>query len=235
MSKNNNKMILKYFFIIFLLFNICKADELNFDDLVKLNQLANLIPKLIQQHKAFKMQTSNESCLLYNKDESLNKNGWLLVAQRLGRKHFEFKRSWAEYKNGFGDPATNYFIGNQKLNELTRTPKEFRIELFYSLESINIPMYVYEFGNFSVGNEESAYTLSIGQPIYGNTSFKNGLSELNGFKFNTYDKYVINCPDENAGWWFKSNASCSSTTVCLFCDNIRFNDLNFNEMRIYIK
>ena len=57
------------------------------------------------------------------------------VIQRRGSfgdsDHINFTRSWAEYKSGFGDLSTEFWLGNDLINYLTnkRRPVDLRIEL----------------------------------------------------------------------------------------------------------
>ena len=54
----------------------------------------------------------------------------LQVVQRRVDGCLNFYRDWAEYKAGFGDPAGEFWLGNDKLHELTKDGDyRLRIEL----------------------------------------------------------------------------------------------------------
>ena len=44
---------------------------------------------------------------------------WTLI-QRRSNNATDFQRSWSNYKNTFGDPAINYWLGLDKMHAITR-------------------------------------------------------------------------------------------------------------------
>ena len=69
-----------------------------------------------------------------------------------------FDRTWEEYKQGFGDPSGEFWIGNERLHQLTSEGyKELRILVTDSNDVKFYPVY----SNFSVGNEASKYALTL--------------------------------------------------------------------------
>ncbi|XP_069138891.1 angiopoietin-related protein 7-like [Argopecten irradians] len=53
---------------------------------------------------------------------------WTVIQRRINGD-VDFYRNWTEYKNGFGDLLGNFWIGNDKLHQLTATPRVLRVEL----------------------------------------------------------------------------------------------------------
>ena len=65
-----------------------------------------------------------------------------------------FDRTWEEYKQGFGDPRGEFWIGNERLHQLTSEGYNIlRILVTGSNDVKFYPVY----SNFSVGNEASKY------------------------------------------------------------------------------
>ncbi|XP_062609839.1 angiopoietin-2-like [Saccostrea cucullata] len=62
-------------------------------------------------------------------DMSTDGGGWTAI-QRRQDGSTDFYRTWSEYKQGFGDPSKNYWIGNDAMYELTKNnDQELRVEL----------------------------------------------------------------------------------------------------------
>ena len=71
----------------------------------------------------------------------------------------DFNRNWTNYKAGFGSPAGEHWLGNDKLHRLTsQRAYELRIDL-EDWEG-NTRYAVYD--NFSVADESDNYRLSFG-------------------------------------------------------------------------
>ncbi len=57
-------------------------------------------------------------------EEEIDKNcdfaclGWTVI-QRRSNGSVDFYRGWDEYKNGFGDLRTEFWLGNEKIHQLT--------------------------------------------------------------------------------------------------------------------
>ena len=69
-----------------------------------------------------------------------------------------FARDWNEYKDGFGDPDGNFWLGNEIIHRLTTNrPYTLRVELMdWSGET----KYA-EYGEFSLSNECRSYRLTV--------------------------------------------------------------------------
>ena len=70
------------------------------------------------------------------------------------------RRSWAEYKVGFGYPSGNYWIGNELIHQLTANN---RYKLKFDLQQRNNPFnwYYAEYSTFIVHPESTNYTLQV--------------------------------------------------------------------------
>ena len=82
----------------------------------------------------------------------------MLIQQRINGSDF-FNRSWAEFKVGFGDPSSNYWLGNELLSQLTLTG---RYKLKFDLQSRNTSKWYWaEYSTFIVLTEAYNYRLLV--------------------------------------------------------------------------
>ncbi|CAC5413910.1 Fibrinogen-like protein 1,Fibrinogen-like protein A,Angiopoietin-1,Angiopoietin-related protein 6,Fibrinogen C domain-containing protein 1,Angiopoietin-related protein 2,Angiopoietin-2,Fibrinogen C domain-containing protein 1-A,Angiopoietin-related protein 1,Tenascin-R,Ficolin-3,Tenascin,Fibrinogen C domain-containing protein 1-B,Angiopoietin-4 [Mytilus coruscus] len=87
-----------------------------------------------------------------------NGGGWTVIQRRQdGSKNFY--RGWDDYKNGFGDPTGEFWLGNEHIYKLT---SQGRYQLRITLEDWNGDTSYATYNTFSLGNEDSSYKLTIG-------------------------------------------------------------------------
>ncbi|CAG2228212.1 Tenascin-R,Ryncolin-2,Ficolin-3,Ficolin-1-A,Ryncolin-1,Fibrinogen C domain-containing protein 1,Tenascin-N,Fibroleukin,Tenascin,Ficolin-1,Fibrinogen-likeprotein A,Ryncolin-3 [Mytilus edulis] len=111
-----------------------------------------------------------------------------------------FDRNWIEYREGFGDPQKEYWLGNKYLNLLTTNGK---YELRADLTDTNNKMTYALYKTFTVSDENSQYKLSIGG-YSGTAGDRMGFN--NGSRFTTKDRdhdtyREYNCAKTYGGWW----------------------------------
>ncbi|XP_052100917.1 ficolin-3-like [Mytilus californianus] len=136
---------------------------------------------------------------------NLTYGNWTVFQRRTDGSE-NFRRTWVEYENGFGDLQNEFWLGNKCLNLLTRSGSyKLRVELV----NINGHMYYAEYSTFAVGDAASRYTLTING--YNGTA-GNWMQGNNGNPFTTYDRDYdsssSNCADPGGAWWHRS---CSSS------------------------
>ncbi|XP_035210226.1 protein scabrous-like [Stegodyphus dumicola] len=126
---------------------------------------------------------------------------WLVVQNRADGSE-NFYRSWKEYRNGFGKPEGEHWLGNEILYLLTKDRQmKLRIDMRDTLGH-----YLFaEYDDFKVKSEENLYTLVVGR-YSGNAS--DALSHHSGMGFSTHDKdndaSSTNCAMHyTAGWWYQ--------------------------------
>ncbi|XP_052090217.1 acetylcholine receptor subunit alpha-1-A-like [Mytilus californianus] len=131
-----------------------------------------------------------------------------VVIQRRIDGTTDFDRNWVEYRDGFGDPQKEYWLGNKFLNIITTNGKyELRVDLTDTNNKMTYALYK----TFSVSDENSQYKLTIGG--HSGTA-SNGMAYNNGMKFSTkerdYDtRSSVNCAKSDGAWW---HGSCSNTS-----------------------
>ena len=113
-------------------------------------------------------------------DMKTDGGGWTVFQKRFNG-FVGFYRGWDEYKHGFGDVRGEYWLGNDKIHQLTEIPSQLRVEIKTRSNGNKFAKY----SNFTVTNEASNYTLFVG--FYSGTA-KDRLAEHNGMAFSTKDR-----------------------------------------------
>ncbi|XP_071127200.1 fibroleukin-like [Mytilus edulis] len=152
-------------------------------------------------------------------DMETDGGGWLVVQKRFNGDVNFGDKLWDDYKNGFGDVAQEHWLGNERLHQLTSNDQyELRIDLVHDEMKHRFTVFA-KYKQFLIGNEDSKYTLTIGN-FTGNKVpaiiTLNGLQDLfeRQTKFTTPDMNNIDNNSENCaefesldegkrgGWWF---------------------------------
>ena len=128
--------------------------------------------------------------------------GWTVFHKRFNG-FVGFYRDWDEYKNGFGDVRGEYWLGNEKIHQLTEIPSQLRVEINTTSSGNKYAKY----SNFTITNEATNYTLFID---FYSGSAGDYLTYHKGMAFTTKDRdndkqKSYNCAVNFRGaWWFKS-------------------------------
>ncbi|NXV85207.1 ANGP4 protein, partial [Calonectris borealis] len=134
-------------------------------------------------------------------DMETDRGGWTVIQLRTNGS-LSFQRSWREYKQGFGDAAGEYWLGNEAVHLLTsQAPYALRVEL---RDWEGNQVYAH-YGKFQLGSERQLYRLSL-QDYSGTAGQQSGMA-LQGTRFSTRDADNDNCLCKCAqmlsgGWWF---------------------------------
>jgi len=147
----------------------------------------------------------------------------VLIQQNVDGSNF-FSRSWAEFKVGFNDSRGNYWIGNDRISQLTHSG---RYKLRFDLQLRNDSNWYWaEYDTFTVLGESRNYQLHVSG--YSGNIGGDALSYHNGMRFTTYDRdndpwrggstmhkrSRNNCAVYNGGgFWHKDCTRCSVNTV----------------------
>ncbi|XP_048770811.2 angiopoietin-1-like [Ostrea edulis] len=138
-------------------------------------------------------------------DMSVKGGGWTAI-QRRQDGSTNFNRTWKEYKQGFGDPSTNYWIGNDAIHALAEEKQTLRVHL----RGFDGRSAYADYSSFFYGNEAEKYHLLVSgySGIAGDY-----LTEFNAAKFSTRDQNNVgyDCVKKfREGWWFRG---CYDSTV----------------------
>ncbi|KAE8286291.1 Fibrinogen-like protein 1 [Larimichthys crocea] len=137
--------------------------------------------------------------------------GWIIIQRRINGTE-QFNRSWAEYKDGFGDMDAEFWLGNDNLHYITA---QGNYSLRINLEDFDRHQRYAEYKNFKVASEKDLYQLTFGtyegtagDALSGNYQVGvSGWASHQDIKFSTYDRdndnYKGNCAQQDkGGWWF---------------------------------
>ncbi|XP_009902378.2 tenascin-N [Dryobates pubescens] len=136
-------------------------------------------------------------------DMTTDGGGWI-VFQRRNTGQVDFYKRWKNYVEGFGDPTGEFWLGLDKLHNLTSSSPiryELRVDLQTATESVYA---VYDF--FQIASSRDRYKLSVGN-YRGNAG--DAMTYHNGWKFTTWDRdndvALSNCALTHHGaWWYKN-------------------------------
>ncbi|XP_071100897.1 fibrinogen-like protein 1 [Haliotis cracherodii] len=129
----------------------------------------------------------------------------------------DFNRSWQDYRDGFGDPAQDFWLGNDKISYIVNG-RLHRLQFDLSDVTSSFRQRIYTQFQIDSGNKYSfSYASSWGSA----NSINNAgdcLGELQGQPFSTYDAdhddSPQNCAQEHhSGFWFKACTSCNPNGV----------------------
>ncbi|XP_061176192.1 fibrinogen-like protein A [Saccostrea echinata] len=134
-------------------------------------------------------------------DMTTEHGGWTVIQQRQDNST-DFYRTWNEYKQGFGTPGKNHWIGNDVIYHLSKGKNQ---KLRVNLQSFSGDTAYTEYATFDVGDEASNYILALS----GNSGTAgNGMILNDGKKFTTKDRdndiyEAKNCAEKHHGaWWY---------------------------------
>ncbi|XP_005109459.1 ficolin-2 [Aplysia californica] len=134
-------------------------------------------------------------------DTKTDNGGWV-VFQRRASANVDFFRGWLGYRDGFGDLHSNFWLGLEKVHQLTKMERhELRID--FSFQGTD---YHAKYDNFSLSGESENYKIHI-SGFSGN--MEDNMDYHNGHEFTTKDrdndKSSSNCASTYHGaWWYNS-------------------------------
>ncbi|XP_018417944.1 PREDICTED: ficolin-2-like [Nanorana parkeri] len=129
--------------------------------------------------------------------------GWI-VFQRRYDGTVNFFREWKDYKRGFGNQLSEFWLGNDNIHMLTSSgTHEFRVDLIDFENNFSFAAYA----SFAILGEEDNYKLKIG--VFTGGSAGDSLVYHNNRPFSTKDRdndeYGSNCAaDFKGAWWYGS-------------------------------
>ncbi|KFB47891.1 AGAP011197-PA-like protein [Anopheles sinensis] len=134
--------------------------------------------------------------------------GWLVIQYRYDGS-LDFYRNWTEYQKGFGSVDQEYWLGLERIHQLTSRGQH---ELIVELKDFDGTYKFARYTNFTVGNEYEQYVLkNLG--TYSGTA-GDSLDYHKGMQFSTVDRdndeSSDNCASNHKGAWWYNNCEDSS-------------------------
>ncbi|XP_066148089.1 angiopoietin-2 [Euwallacea fornicatus] len=142
-------------------------------------------------------------------EQEIADGGWTVIQRRndFGIPRENFNRDWNDYKNGFGDPAKEFWLGNENIYMLTNNEEySLRVEL----EDFEGNKRYAQYSHFKIYSEAEYYKLEIdGYEGNAGDSLNDPWYGSNNSPFSTYnrdnDRSSLNCASMlKGGWWWKS-------------------------------
>uniref|UniRef100_A0A8C5BEW4 Fibrinogen C-terminal domain-containing protein n=1 Tax=Gadus morhua TaxID=8049 RepID=A0A8C5BEW4_GADMO len=135
--------------------------------------------------------------------------GSMDVIQRRTDGTINFYRGWEQYKTGFGQAPSEYWLGLENIHLLSGK-KSYKLRV--DMEDFDGGKVFVEYSSFNVAPEKDGYRLTL-------SGFKDGgagnsLDHHNGQKFSTFDKDqdsdATNCAKTYlGGWWHNKCHLCN--------------------------
>ncbi|KAH8338457.1 hypothetical protein KR059_005512, partial [Drosophila kikkawai] len=108
--------------------------------------------------------------------------GWMDILNRSdGSENFD--RNWTDYKEGFGKLWGEFFLGLEKLHQLTKDEPHL---LYVYLRDIHSNSRYARYDSFQIGSEEESYSLKTLGRYSGSAGDSLGIHR--GMKFSTIDR-----------------------------------------------
>lgn len=153
-------------------------------------------------------------------DQKTRGGGWTVVANRYDGSEI-FNRTWSDYKIGFGSLTGEFFMGLEKLYQITTTSdNELLVEMKNAKHDYRSAIY----DHFGIGSEEEQYRLKVLGKYQGDAG--DALRQHIDKKFSTYDKgsdeSQTNCAVQQSGAFWYGN-SCNLRWV--HCNRFHSNRL----------
>lgn len=142
-------------------------------------------------------------------EQEVADGGWTVIQRRddFGDSRENFNRDWADYKNGFGDPAREFWLGNENIYMLTNN-EDYMLRV--ELEDFEGNKRYAQYSHFKIFSEGEYYKLEIdGYEGNAGDSLNDPWYGSNNSPFSTYnrdnDRSSLNCASMlKGGWWWKS-------------------------------
>ncbi|XP_026100423.1 microfibril-associated glycoprotein 4-like [Carassius auratus] len=143
-------------------------------------------------------------------------NGEWTVIQRRMDGSVNFYRPWDQYKTGFGNVESEYWLGLENMYQLTHN-RNYMLRV--DLEDFDGNKVFAIYSSFSVGPEAAGYNLQVSG--FNNGGAGDSLSFHDGLKFSTFDKdqdvNVKNCAKSYlGGFWYSSCHKANPNGVYLW-------------------
>ena len=154
-------------------------------------------------------------------------NRWIIFHHRLP-PYTDFNQSWSAYVDGFGSSDSNYWMGLEKIYQLTKTGRwKMRLDaVIYTLSWSDLIAVTNEYASFYIDSGSDNYTLHVSgwsgshddilNKAYDNST--SGAGRANGSPFNTQDHITVDhgsqCWMLDGGWWFSAASGDEPYDTC---------------------
>uniref|UniRef100_A0A182MLP8 Fibrinogen C-terminal domain-containing protein n=1 Tax=Anopheles culicifacies TaxID=139723 RepID=A0A182MLP8_9DIPT len=142
-------------------------------------------------------------------DQEYESGGWIVIQHRYDGST-NFYRNWQEYKNGFGNLKGEFWLGLDRIYQLTVSRPH---ELVVLLEDFDGNKTFARYHQFEIGGESQKYNLTKVDGFSGPAG--DSLGNVRGMPFSTFDAdndtWEGNCAVTYSGaWWY---SACHSSNL----------------------
>uniref|UniRef100_A0A182QMZ3 Fibrinogen C-terminal domain-containing protein n=1 Tax=Anopheles farauti TaxID=69004 RepID=A0A182QMZ3_9DIPT len=152
----------------------------------------------------YRIWDGNAASTQYYCQTELYGGGWTMIQRRTSART-NFTRSYQEYKDGFGHPEQDFWIGLTRLNQITSLEQ---YELAVLMDGFDGSTATARYTSFMVGPESDGFRLTTLSGYSGTGG--NSMSTSVGMMFSTFDNDRDTSTTENCaniwkgGWWFSN-------------------------------
>ncbi|XP_049295101.1 angiopoietin-related protein 6-like [Anopheles funestus] len=176
--------------------------ETNLEELLRLVTVYQSCDDVTGPSGLYRIRDGNNEPTFYYCETAMYGGGWTMI-QRRTNGQTNFTRSFNEYRDGFGHPEKEFWIGLTRLNRIT-TPTQY--ELAILMDAFDGTTATVRYTSFKVAAETDSFRLTTLSGFSGTTG--NSMSTAVGKKFSTFDRdgdssATVNCARTWwGGWWF---------------------------------
>ncbi|KAK6173736.1 hypothetical protein SNE40_017140 [Patella caerulea] len=145
--------------------------------------------------------------------------GWTRILSRhINCLEVDFNRTYGAFSDGFGNPPGNHFIGLENIYRIIENHDSLILRVEFTF--VDRTFKFGDYNNFAISSKIDNFRLMIGSyrdgPTFSGDSLVNGIHNLNGRPFSTFDRDFTNhsCPDRfGGGWWYLDDPVCSRSNI----------------------
>ncbi|ESO01673.1 hypothetical protein HELRODRAFT_81275, partial [Helobdella robusta] len=149
---------------------------------------------------------------------------WIVIQQRIDGSQ-SFDQDWDTYKSGFGNYDANFWLGLEKMHQLT-TSADYRLRFEVLVSGVWVSD---EYDHFVINSEMEKYSINVSGYSGDNSDVLNNLLDLklyqNGMKFSTPEQ------DNDLTNFFKCSLMHHSGFWFNACYNINMNGVYGSTLR----
>ena len=138
---------------------------------------------------------------------NLRGGGWTIIQRRVNNS-INFTRNWKSYKDGFGRFDSSFWLGLDKINEITNSEL---YELYIGLQNFAGDVRSAWYNSISISDENDDYKITLGPYDSIRSDAGDSFGTHSGAGFSTYDNdndqySQLHCAQYfSSGWWFTTS------------------------------
>ena len=176
-------------------------ETLKVEDKVQKKQIKELEKSILRLHCL--RSSVNGRQIITPDEEAVCDDRWLIIQRNYDNQTLNFDRNWNEYKRGFGNISEDFWIGLERMHEVTKHHGcRLRVDLWDNYGNLTLR----DYGSFYVENERDNYRLHVSG--YAQPWLPLAFTGNSNWQFTTKDRDNDGHPDENcahhlkSGWWY---------------------------------